>query len=257
MPCLVCRKSTRYLRFFLGCLLGFSVSQLSQVVGASWAHADEPAIGEPSTHNTDMDHHLHSEGAIESMTPHQQHSGPHMRWTALGPTNADDIQRAEQIVHTLRDVLAKYKDYRVAIADGFVPLHPERKAPHYHFANKQRRSMARLRFDAAAPTALLYTKTENGYELEGAMYTAPRGMAEDQLNERVPLSIAQWHAHINLCFPPEGGLRRGSRRLFGFKGTIATESECQQAGGRFVPQLGGWMIHVYPFKATPAAIWTH
>jgi len=48
-----------------------------------------------------------------------------------------------------------------------------------------------------------------------------------------------------------------SRKQFGFKGTIATESECQQAGGRFVPQAGGWMIHVYPFESTPAKIWTH
>jgi len=47
------------------------------------------------------------------------------------------------------------------------------------------------------------------------------------------------------------------RRQFGFKGTIADESECRQAGGTFVPQAGGWMIHVYPFAATPETIWTH
>jgi hypothetical protein len=204
-----------------------------------------------------MDHHEHSAGAIESMTPHQQHTGPHMRWTALRPANATDAQRADQIVHTLRDVLAKYKDYKVAMNDGYLPHHPERKHPHYHFPNKQHRSMAKVRFDPAEPTALLYTKTDNGYELEGAMYTAPRGMTEDQLNERIPLSVAQWHAHVNLCFSTDGSKRRMTGRQFGFKGTIATESECQQAGGQFVPQVGGWMIHVYPFKATPAQIWTH
>jgi len=117
--------------------------------------------------------------------------------------------------------------------------------------------MARQQFDAALPTALLYQKRGDGYELEGAMFTAPRRMTEDQLDERVPLSVAQWHAHINLCFPPEGQLPRGSRPQFGFKGTIDTEAACQEAGGRFVPQLGGWMIHVYPFKTTPAEIWTH
>ena len=121
----------------------------------------------------------------------------------------------------------------------------------------QPRQPPTARFDPAEPTALLYRKAGDGYELDGAIYTASRGMSEDQLNERVPLSVAQWHAHVNLCFPPEGSVRRGSRGPFGFKGAIATESECQQAGGRFVPQLGGWMIHVYPFKATPAAIWTH
>ncbi len=160
-------------------------------------------------------------------------------------------------METLRQALAKYKDYRVAMDDGYVPLHPERKPKHYHFANKQRRFLAKVRFEPAEPTALLYRKTGDGYELEGAMYTAPKGMSEDQLNERVPLSVAQWHAHVNICFQPDGSRRRMTRKQLGFKGTIATESECQQAGGRFVPQAGGWMIHVYPFESTPAKIWTH
>jgi hypothetical protein len=253
----VFRKSTRGLGFLLGLSLVFSGWQLSLMYGATWVQADEPTVGEPAAQDTDMDHHEHAEGAIESMIPHQQHTGPHMKWTALRPANADDVKRAEQIVHTLRDALAKYKDYRVAMDEGFAPLHPERKPLHYHFVNKQHRFMARLRFDPAQPSALLYKKTENGYELEGAMYTAPKGMSEVQLNERVPLGAAQWHAHVNICFPPEGGVRRVNRKQFGFKGTIATESECQDAGGRFVPQVGGWMIHIYPFKATPAEIWTH
>jgi hypothetical protein len=220
-------------------------------------HADQSAQGEQLTESMDMDHHQHSVDAIDAMTPHLQHSGPHMRWTSLRPANADDRQRGEEIVQSLRNALTKYQDYRVALNDGYAPVHPERKAPHYHFANKQQKMMARKHFDAAAPSALLYTKNGDGYELEGAMYTAPRGMTEDQLNERVPLSVAQWHAHINVCFPPDGNVLRGSRRQFGFKGSIDTESACQQAGGRFVPQVGGWMIHVYPFKATPAEIWTH
>ena len=257
MSCLVFRKSTRCLRSLLACFLVLSGSQLSLMDGAIWAQASEPTVGEPATQNTDMDHHEHSVGAIESMTPHLQHTGPHMKWTALRPANAEDAQRGEQIVHTLRDALAKYKDYQVAMDEGFAPLHPERKPRHYHFVNKQHRFMARFRFDPAEPSALLYKKTESGYELEGAMYTAPKVLSEDQLNERVPLSVAQWHAHINLCFPPDGTMRRGSRKQFGFKGRISTESECQAAGGQFRPQAGGWMIHVYPFKATPAEIWTH
>jgi len=239
------------------CVAAVAMSLFTPMHDALSATSSESTQGEPAAQNMDMDHHEHSAGAIESMIPHQQHTGSHMRWTSLRPANPNDAQRADQIVHTLQQALAKYKDYRVAINDGYILLHPERKQPHYHFANKERRFMARLHFDAAEPTALLYTKTENGYELEGAMYTAPRGMSEDQLNERVPLSVAQWHAHVNLCFSPDGSRRRMTRRQFGFKGTIATESECQQAGGRFVPQLGGWMIHVYPFKATPAEIWTH
>ncbi|MBI3355748.1 MAG: hypothetical protein HY038_03050 [Nitrospirae bacterium] len=156
----------------------------SPVHDARSAPSGDSGQGDHTAQIMDMDHHEHAEGAIESMTPHLQHTGPHMRWTGLRPANANDAQRADQIVHTLRDALAKYKDYRVAMNDGYAPLHPERKQPHYHFANKQRRFMARLRFDPAEPSALLYTKIENGYELEGAMYTAPRDMNEEQLNKR-------------------------------------------------------------------------
>ena len=201
--------------------------------------------------------HEHSGGAVEAMIPHLRHVGPHMKWTALRPATAADSKRADHIVQTLRQALAKYKDYRVAMDDGYVPMHPERKPRHYHFANRQRRFLAQVRFDPAEPTSLLYKKAEDGYELEGAMYTAPRDMTEEQLNERIPLSVAQWHAHINICLESDGSGRRMTHRQFGFKGTIASESECRQAGGRFVPQAGGWMIHVYPFEATPAQIWTH
>jgi len=201
--------------------------------------------------------HEHMLGAVESMTPHQRHMGPHMKWTALQAVVPGDPERADHIVHTLRAALAKYRDYHVALDEGFVPMHPERKPRHYHFANKARRVLARTQFDAAQPTSLLYKHSGDGYELEGAMYTAPRGMTENQLNERIPLSIARWHAHVNICLAPDGSGRRLIRRQFGFKGTIADESECRQAGGTFVPQAGGWMIHVYPFEATPESIWTH
>ncbi len=248
--------SMRCLRFFFSCVLVFSVSLFPLMDTEHSAQAGELAQGESPGQSADMDHHDHAEGTVAMMVPHQKHLGPHMKWTTLRTANAGDAQRAEQIVYALRQALAKYKDYRVAMDDGYVPLHPERTPRHYHFANKQRRFLAKVRFDPGEPTALLYKKIGDGYELEGAMYTAPRGMSEDQLNERVPLSVAQWHAHVNLCRQPDGSGRRMTRKQFGFKGTIATESECQQAGGRFVPQAGGWM-HVYPFESTPAKIWTH
>ena len=206
---------------------------------------------------TDDRDHEHMLGAVEAMTPHQRHMGPHMKWTTLRPLGPGDPERANHIVQTLRQALDKYKDYHVALDEGFIPMHPERKPRHYHFANKERRHLARMHFDAAQPTSLLYRKTSDGYELEGAMFTAPKAMTEDELNERIPLSIAQWHAHVNICFASDGTGRRISRRQFGFKGTIADESECRQAGGQFVAHAGGWMIHIYPFEATPEKIWTH
>ena len=199
--------SMRYLRFFLSCVLAFSVSLLTPMDGVGLAQAGQSAQRETSGQSIDMDRHDHAEGTVDMMVPHQKHLGPHMKWTRLRAANADDARRADQIVQTLRQALAKYKDYRVALNDEYAPLHPERTPKHYHFANKQRRFLAKVRFEPAEPTALLYKKTGDGYELEGAMYTAPKGMSEDQLNERVPLSVAQWHAHVNLCLQPDGSRR--------------------------------------------------
>jgi len=79
------------------------------------------------------------------------------------------------------------------------------------------------------------------------MYTAPRTATLDQRNERVPLSIARWHEHLNLCMPRRGADVTANWRQFGLNGSIATEEACTQAGGRFFPQIFSWMVHVYPF----------
>jgi hypothetical protein len=94
------------------------------------------------------------------------------------------------------------------------------------------------------------------------MYTAPRWASLADLDARVPLSVTQWHEHVNLCVPagqrdPAQWMARDStgRLLFGTRGTIATASACQAAGGRFIPHFLGWMVHVYPFASDTAAVW--
>jgi len=59
---------------------------------------------------------------------------------------------------------------------------------------------------ASTPTShagLLYTKivwTTPGYKLIGIMYMARYGATEEELNARVPLSIAEWHVHLTCVF---------------------------------------------------------
>lgn len=95
------------------------------------------------------------------------------------------------------------------------------------------------------------------------MYTAPRGATLDELNARVPLSVAEWHMHTNLCLPPKGEgnmlrARGDSAREFGLRGTIVTQAECDAAGGRFFPTVFGWMVHVQPWETNPKLVWgTH
>ncbi len=184
--------------------------------------------------------------------------GAHMHMTDLRPANAADQKRADEIVAELRPAIEKYKDYRVALADNFRIFGPNVPQPIYHFTNYRNAAVAGFKFDPARPTSLLYKKTAAGYELVGAMYTAPRRYTEDQLNARVPLSVARWHEHVNLCLPPIGmRLQQVDFKEFGPTGSIATKASCDAAGGRWYPQIFGWMVHVYPFQTDPNKLWAH
>ena len=195
--------------------------------------------------------------ANDSMSEHMD-MGPHMYMTAVRPANAEDEKRADEIVEVLRKSIDKYKDYRVALADGFKIFLPNIPQPQYHFTNYRYAAEAQWSFNPEHPTSLLYKKVNGGYELEGAMFTAPRRFTEDELNERVPLSVARWHKHVNFCLPPRGTrLQDVDLKQFGMKGSIATQEACNEAGGRWIPQVFGWMVHVYPYQTDPAKIWAH
>ena len=179
---------------------------------------------------------------------HMHGSSAHMYMTAMRRQTPADVQRANEIVAQLRTGIEKYKDYHVALNDGYRIFLPNLPQPEYHFTNYTNGFMASLRFDPSQPTSLLYRKTADGYELVGAMYTMPKRATEDQLNERVPLSIAMWHLHTNLCVPPRGERQTADWSKFGLKGSITTQDACDAAGGKFYPSIFGWMVHVYPYE---------
>ena len=184
--------------------------------------------------------------------------GPHMHMTDLRPATASDRQRADEIVATLRPALERYKDYHAALADGFHIFAPNVAQPTYHFTSSRNAIKAQFVFDAARPTSLLYRKTADGYELIGAMYTAPRRYSDEQLDARVPLSIARWHEHVNFCLPRLGTpIGSVDWKQFGLHGAIVSEEACNAAGGRWYPIVFGWMVHVYPYETDPAKIWAH
>jgi hypothetical protein len=185
-------------------------------------------------------------------------SNPHMFMTELQPKQAGDDRRAEEIVEILGKSIAKYKDYKVALADNYKIFFPNVKQPIYHFTNYRNAIAASYIFNPAHPTSLLYKKTADGYELVGAMFTAPKNATEQQLNERVPLSVARWHEHVNFCLPPRGAApAQIDWKKFGLAGSIATEEACGQANGRWIKQIFGWMVHVYPFQTDPNKVWAH
>jgi hypothetical protein len=197
-----------------------------------------------------MDEKANEKAAVHDMTPGHSdtHSSLHMTMTEMRPKSPEDEQRAQQIVEQLKAGIEKYKDYHVALNDGFKIFLPNVPQPEYHFTSYRNGFLEAFSFDPARPTSLLYKKTGTGYELVGAMYTMPKRATEDQLNARVPLSVAMWHLHTNLCMPSRTELRSADWTKFGLKGSIATQGACDAAGGRFRPSIFGWMVHVYPYR---------
>jgi len=186
--------------------------------------------------------------AVQDMTGHSDAHAHHMFMTTMREQTPADVQHANEIVTQLRAGIEKYKDYHAALGDGFKIFLPNLPQPEYHFTSYRNGFLESLTFDPARPTSLLYKKTATGYELVGAMYTMPKRASEDQLNARVPLSVAMWHLHTNLCMPPRDQLRSADWTKFGLHGSIATEDACSDAGGRFHPIIFGWMVHVYPYE---------
>jgi hypothetical protein len=195
--------------------------------------------------------------AMHSMEGHMD-MGPHMKMTAVRQPKPGDSARAQQVADAARKASEKYRDYRVALADGFKIFHPEIPQKIYHFTNYGYGMEAAFRFNPEHPTSLLYEKHGDDYKLIGVMYTAPKRFSEEQLDERIPLSVAQWHEHVNFCMPPADRRKEmlAKNPQFGLRGSITTQEACDAAGGTFHPVVFNWMVHVYPFEKEQANIWS-
>jgi len=233
---------------FLFLLVPFAVAQHDH---ASMDHANAQEREQPAEEG--MDH------AVGAMSHRHMEMGAHMKMTDMRPVRAGDRQRAEEIVQAAKGVMQRYADYHDALADGFRIFLPNMKQKMYHFTNGWYAMEAAFRLNPDHPTSLLYEKTaDGGYKLIGVMYTAPAKVSAEELDARVPLSVARWHEHTNFCGAPKGRESEyfGPRAKFGLLGSITTEKECVAAGGKFRPQVFGWMVHVYPNEKTQDAIWS-
>ena len=196
--------------------------------------------------------------AMHSMEGRHMDMGPHMKMTTLRAAKTGDREKADQVAQAARAVAAKYQDYKVALADGYKIFLPKLPQKQYHFTNYWYAFQARKHFDPSHPPSLLYEKQGDDYKLIGVMYTAKKDAREDELNERIPLSVAQWHAHVNLCLPPRDKRQEAMppNAKYGLQGSIATKDACEAAGDRFFSQVFGWMVHVYPYEQKAEDIWS-
>ena len=214
----------------------------------------------PMGKNADSDKEADSDASAHVMHSMEGHMdmGPHMKMTALRPAKDGDSARAQQVAETARKASEKYIDYHVALTDGYKIFHPEIPQKMYHFTNYGYAMEAAFRFNPEHPTSLLYEKHGEDYKLIGVMYTAPKRFGEDQLDERIPLSVAQWHEHVNFCAPPADRRKEmlAPHPQFGLHGSITTQEACDAAGGTFHPVIFNWMVHLYPFEKDQVNVWS-
>lgn len=204
-----------------------------------------------------------SRGMTDAAMAGPMAESPHLVLTPTRPATAAERRRAAELAAALRRSIERYRDVKVAEADGYRMFAPRVKdQPVYHFTNGWRSVRSAFRFDPARPPSLLYRKDARGeLVLIGAMYTAPKGASLDELDARVPLSVARWHRHVDICVPPKArrerwAERRGGVLLFGPAGSIATREACDAEGGRWLPSVFGWMVHANVFAGEDeGAIW--
>jgi hypothetical protein len=238
-------------------LFVLSIAFLAPNASAKRAHAATP--GETSDFQRDVE--LYPDALLaagESLSGSGMDANPHVYTTVLRSDAIGDAQRAQEILDILRHSMAKYKDYRAAIAEGYEPFMPKTEQRLYWFISGRNAYASAYEFNPGHPSCLLYKKSKGSYELEGAVFTAPKPATEAQLNDRIPLSIARWFEHVNLCVAPKRAAGQSAdSKQFGLDGTIATHDACAAAGGRWVPQVFGWMVAVFPFQSSRDAIWPH
>jgi hypothetical protein len=188
---------------------------------------------------------------MKDMGPSMAAMAGHMAITPVWPRQPGDEAKAKDVVAQAKAAMERYKDYRNALADGYVIANPKLEQPQYHFNNEANARSSDLHFDPSKPTSLLYRHTEyKQYRLEGVMYTARPNSTEEELNERIPLSVARWHEHINFCEAPADRVKdyQAAHPKFGMFGSVHTREACEAEGGVFHPYMFTWMIHVFPYE---------
>jgi hypothetical protein len=234
-------------RFSFSSIFAFAAVLLFAAAVAS--RAQNVPAGQPDAHISTMS------GASGGGMAHM---AGHMFLTTLRPIQSGDQQKADAIAAAARQAMEPYQDYRKALADGYRIFLPNLPQPLYHFTKAANGRAAVLAFDPSKPTSLLYKKTpDGGYKLIGVMYTDRVNASQDELDQRIPLSIARWHQHTNFCKAPAGDWAEyfGPNAKFGLMGSINTREACEAAGGVFIPHVFGWMVHVYPYESDPAKVW--
>lgn len=162
----------------------------------------------------------------------------HMAYIAPRPGTAADTARALDVVHRLRAAIGRYATPASAESAGYLVRAMAGMQDRHMMHMSRPKSLAGIgTFDPSTPQSLVYRRDESGqFRLAGAMFVAPRGITEDELDARVPLSVAHWHRHVDVCRGPKGEMAPRYHQWL-------TLADCEKAGGRWRP-ASHYMIHV-------------
>jgi hypothetical protein len=229
-------------------------SASAQASGSAHTHEAMPAAKKASHASHDTEAAADTSDAVHESMSGAMSANPHMRMTPMRSATSADSVRAAKIVATAKTALAKYRDVRVAEREGYRMFAPGIKTqPVYHYTKLSAAVRERFKFDPAQPSSLLYRKDADGsMRLVGAMYTAPKDATLDELNARIPLGIAAWHLHTNMCVPRFSQRARwrevsNGKPVFGPLSPIATSDACDKVNGKFMPVVFNWMVHANLF----------
>ena len=220
-------------------LFVLSAYAISQQAPAADPHAAHNSA-EAHTHNQGSDH---AHGADHAQGGDHDHlnepSGAAVSYAELTKVTAE-LERARQATE-------KYRDPRVAQADGYIPAGDEVKGMGVHFI----REIEPDAFHLEKPPILVYEKNASapgGYSLTGVAYLLKDAGGSDgqPLNNPFPKPLAVWHMHANVCMLPDPDHKLNHT-------TELTEDECRKQGGHFNKE---WMIHAWLFKDSPRGVFS-
>lgn len=178
----------------------------------------------------------------------------HHGHSAGTPVSYAELKDTVNILDRARLATEKYKDVRVAMADGYRSIGPDVPGMGVHFIRTKAspdsdQSASKTGFDAERPPILLYESNPSaagGYSLVGVSYlwNAPEGPDGQPVNPPLPKALATWHRHENICVLPDRSTPKG-----------LTEDQCRQQGGHFTAETQ-WMVHAWIWKESPLGVFS-
>jgi hypothetical protein len=191
-----------------------------------------------TTPSNSADRMAESHNHAMSMDMHHDHG------TAV-PVSYVEITKTASMLQAARHATEKYKDVRVAEADGYGQIGPDVPGMGIHFVGTR----TGTKFDVEHPSILLYekdTSASSGYALVGVSYllNAPEGPDGQPSDPPLPKSLASWHRHANICVLADRSVKTG-----------LTADQCTAQGGDFTAETQ-WMIHAWIWKDSPAGVFS-